>query len=84
MPTITIRVSEQERASLERAASLAGTTLSDYIRQILAVRHEKNIIRRVAQHEARLGRIERKLAAILTREEELHSVTWEDVDPPPA
>ena len=57
MPTITIRVSDQERAALEAAASRSGQTLSQYVRETLMLR-ERDIAAQVADHERRLDALE--------------------------
>lgn len=58
MPTITIRVSAEERAALEAAASRSGQSLSAYIRETLTLR-EADIAGQVADHERRLSELER-------------------------
>lgn len=58
MPTITIRVSAEERAALEAAASRSGLILSQYVRQTLTLR-EQDIPAQVADHERRLAALER-------------------------
>lgn len=54
MPTIAIRVSDAEKADLESAARRSGQTLSEFVRQALAVRDGKTLDERVAALEARL------------------------------
>lgn len=54
MPTITIRVSAEERAALEAAASRSEQTLSEHVRQTLALRASQ-----VADHERRISELER-------------------------
>jgi hypothetical protein len=58
MPTITIRVSGQERAALEAAASRSGQNLSAYIRETLMLR-EGDIAGRVEDLDRRLSELER-------------------------
>lgn len=57
MPTITIRVSAEERAALEAAASRSGLTLSAYVREALTLR-DRDIPAQVADHERRLDALE--------------------------
>jgi uncharacterized protein (DUF1778 family) len=59
MPTITFRISDDERAAIEAAAAQTGVTVSNYIRQTLAVRDElPDLAERVEDHERRLSALE--------------------------
>jgi uncharacterized protein (DUF1778 family) len=44
MPTITIRLSKDEKADLESAARRSDSTLSDYVRETLALRRNEDAI----------------------------------------
>jgi uncharacterized protein (DUF1778 family) len=66
MPTITIRLSADEKADLEAHARGAGQSLSDYVRETLALRTDKRLVAvlesvgEVAEdHDRRLARLER-------------------------
>lgn len=62
MPTITIRLSKDEKADLESAARLSGQSLSDYVRETLDLRRSDNAISglnaRVEDMWTRLARLE--------------------------
>jgi uncharacterized protein (DUF1778 family) len=59
MPTITFRISDDERAAIEAAAAQTGVTVSNYIRQTLAVRDQvPDLAERVEDHERRLSALE--------------------------
>jgi len=62
MPTITIRVTDTERADLESAARRSGHTLSEYVRATLDLRHNEDVIAglnvRVEEMWTRLQRLE--------------------------
>lgn len=60
MPTITIRLTEQQKAQVEEAADLAMVSVSEFVRSALMVCTD-NIESRMAQladHERRLAEIE--------------------------
>jgi uncharacterized protein (DUF1778 family) len=59
MPTITFRVSEDERASFYEAAARSGLTVSDYIRRTFEfVEKQPDIEKHVADLDRRLARLE--------------------------
>lgn len=60
MPTITIRVSDTEKADLERKALAKGQNVSDYVRATLVLRDNgSNYDTRLCDQERRLQRLER-------------------------
>lgn len=66
MPTITIRVSDQERTDLETAAQRSGQSLSAYIRETLDLRENRASLdwahERIAGLERRMDALERLAA----------------------
>lgn len=72
MPTITIRVSDDEKAALERAAARDGKTVSEYIRQAIDLRHEQPdlaetvrvLVGRSNEHIVHLGDLESRMRAL--------------------
>lgn len=66
MPTITIRVSAEERAALEAAASRSGQTVSAYLRETLSLRENRDSLEwaheRIAGLERRMESLERTAA----------------------
>lgn len=58
MPTITIRVSDDERARLNATANARGVTVSEIVREALALT-EPTITARLDDHEQRLRAVER-------------------------
>ena len=61
MPTLTIRVSAEERAALEAAASRSGQSLSVYVRETLNLREHRDSIDRA--HE-RIAGLERRMDSL--------------------
>jgi predicted DNA-binding protein len=63
MPTVTIRLSEQERAALQAAASRSGQTLSAYVRETLGLSENRESLdwahERIAGLERRMDALER-------------------------
>jgi uncharacterized protein (DUF1778 family) len=63
MPTITIRVSAEERAALEAAASRSEQSLSVYVRETLNLREHRDSLawahERIAGLERRMDSLER-------------------------
>lgn len=69
MPTITIRVTDPEKADLESAAQREGKNVSDYVRETLALRDVGvSELERIDHNIAALGNAQQ---AIFTRLERL-------------
>jgi Arc/MetJ-type ribon-helix-helix transcriptional regulator len=58
MPNLVVRITEQEMAALEAAASRAGQSRSDYVREALALRESG------PDHGAALEDHEKRLSAL--------------------
>lgn len=59
MPTVTVRLSADEKADLEALASREGLSLSEYVRRALHVlRTGPNVETALEDHESRLARLE--------------------------
>jgi hypothetical protein len=58
MPNLVVRVTDQEMAALEAAASRAGQRKSDYVRDALALRES------TPDQATRMDDLERRLAAL--------------------
>jgi hypothetical protein len=58
VPTITIRVSDTERADLESAARRSGQTLSEYIREALDFARDAPVRSILDDQQRRLERLE--------------------------
>lgn len=58
MPTITIRLSAEEKTRVEDAADAAGVSLSEFVRSALSVVTD-NITERTAALEARVAALEK-------------------------
>lgn len=58
MPTITIRVSAAEKAKIEAAAHAIGESVSEYVREALAIRNDVDYAGRMDDFERRLARLE--------------------------
>ena len=57
MPTITVRLGEQERAELVRSARVQGRTVSSVVREALGLSASR-VDEVLAEHERRLARLE--------------------------
>jgi hypothetical protein len=63
MPNLVVRITDPEMAALEAAASRAGQSKSDYVRETLALREQGGDLTERLQaleddHERRLSRLE--------------------------
>jgi hypothetical protein len=58
MPNLVVRITDQEMAALEAAASRAGQRKSDYVRDALALRES------APDHATRIDDLERRLEAL--------------------
>jgi hypothetical protein len=59
MPNLVVRITDPEMAALEAAASRAGQSKSDYVRDALALRESGPVHAELLEdHERRLSRLE--------------------------
>jgi uncharacterized protein (DUF1778 family) len=59
MPNLVVRITEQEMAALEAAASRSGQSRSDYVREALTLRESApDLAGAVEDHEKRLSALE--------------------------